>query len=286
MSNLKYILNEMNILKKEEEKINYYFEPIYKKENKYWKRHLNFLDLKQDFIQDMSNYGFSPYLSKTYKEQRDNKNIMRFCKSQNLGYPGYIKKIYKPNKKKEIERKGHERANKIKFFNRILDANKRKEEIMERILIKNKDSNNTFLKKIFNKLDNSNDHKNKRQKDLTKIKYIKNKLLSPKSEIKIVNFSGNRNIKINIIDEKKKIIDKDDSSFIYEPIVNNTNNNLNVKFRTKLKNDNKIFKFKKDKNIEKPPINNENKGFKKLYLKLNKEKMNTIETPGKRLFSV
>ena len=162
MNNLKYILKEMNILRKEEAKINYYFEPIYKKESKYWKRHLNYLDLKQDFIQDISNYGFSPYLSKTYKEQRENKNIMKFCKSQNLGSPGYIKKIYKPNKKKEIERKGHDRLNKIKFFNRILDANKRKGEIMERILIKNKDSNNTFLRKIFNKLDNSNNQKNKR----------------------------------------------------------------------------------------------------------------------------
>ena len=286
MNNLKYILKEMNILRKEEAKINYYFEPIYKKESKYWKRHLNYLDLKQDFIQDISNYGFSPYLSKTYKEQRENKNIMKFCKSQNLGPPGYIKKIYKPNKKKEIERKGHDRLNKIKFFNRILDANKRKGEIMERILIKNKDSNNTFLRKIFNKLDNSNNQKNKRQKELTKMKYIKNKiLLSPKNEIKIVHFSGNSNIKI-IIDDKKKIIDKDDSSFIYEPMINNTNNNLNYKLSIKLKNENKIFKFRKDKNKEKPESNNEKKGFKKLNLKLNKEKLNNIEAPGKRLFSV
>ena len=66
--NLKYILNERSLLKKEEEKINYYFEPIYKKENKYWKRHLNFSELKQDFTKDIINYGFSPYLPKTYQE--------------------------------------------------------------------------------------------------------------------------------------------------------------------------------------------------------------------------
>ena len=244
-NNLKYILNEMYLLKKEEAKINYYFEPTYKKINKIWKRHMNFLELKQDFIQDITNYGFSPYLPKTFKEQKDNKNIMRFCKSQNYGYQGYIKKIYKLSKDKEISKKDSNKEKKIIFFKRLLNSNKNKNEIIKRIIMKNGDNDNPFLRKIYSlyekeKNKNNKINKNKKQKELTKTKFIKNKILTPDKEIQIVNFSGCYTVKTNKFDENKTL--KDNSSFIYESIFN-TNNNF--KFQTRILNENTGFRFKK-----------------------------------------
>ena len=201
--NLKYILNEMSLLKKEEAKINYYFEPIYKKENKYWKRHLNFSELKQDFTKDIINYGFSPYLPKTYQEQKENKNIMRYSKSQNYGYSSYIKKIYEDNSKKDIYKE-----NLIKFYNRILDSNKRKEEKFKRILKIKCDKNNTFLSRIYNKLNNS--EKYRKKKEILKRINSNTKILSPKTKL-----SRNLN-KISIKDNNDKGKKKDNSSFNLE----------------------------------------------------------------------
>ena len=264
-TNLNSIINEINILKKEEAKVNYYFEPMYTKRNKNWKRHLIFFELKQDFIKDVTDYGFSPYIAKTYSEQRDNKNILRFCKSQDYGFSDYLKKIHKPNRFEEALKKDNTKEKNIKFLDRILDSNKRKKEIINKI-IKINQKNNNFLCKIYDKLN----HKEKNEKTkIVKYKKIKNQILTPKKKkLKIINFSSpSRNNEINKIesDEKNKL--KNNLSFIYESTFNKNNRN-----KLKIHQYKKQISYYKYKKINEYNFNNNtNKVTKILRIKSNKE---------------
>ena len=76
-------------------KINYEFEPHFEKEDDTWKRHLFFFELKKDFIKDVTEFGFCPYIQKPCSEQRKDKNIMRFKKVDNFARTDYIKNLYK-----------------------------------------------------------------------------------------------------------------------------------------------------------------------------------------------
>ena len=248
-SNLNSIINEINILKKEEAKVNYYFEPMYTKKNKNWKRHLIFFELRQDFIKDVTDYGFSPYIAKTYSEQKDNKNILRFCKSQDYGFSDYLKKIHKPNRFEEALKNDNTKEKNIKFLDRILESNKRKKEIMNKIIMINQ-KNNNFLCKIYDKLN----HKEKNEK--TKIiKNIKNKILTPKNKKpKIINFLYQlSNDEINKTESYEKNKLKKNLSFIYESTFNK--NNRNKEKMPKYKKQIIYFKYKK---INKYNFNNNN----------------------------
>ena len=88
--NLHFIGKEFDRLGKLEDIINYQYEP--KSNKRLGKRNIYFDDLKLDFINEVSTYGFSPFILKNFGEQRDDKNIMRYMtKKFNHGLTNYIK---------------------------------------------------------------------------------------------------------------------------------------------------------------------------------------------------
>ena len=112
INNLKLINKAFDVLKEEEEKINYYYEPRFCKNKKNWKRHMNFYELKRDFIKDIIDYGFCPYIENTSEEQMKNKNIMKFSKEKNHDYTNHIKKLnYLINNKKKFYKKNNYKSN-------------------------------------------------------------------------------------------------------------------------------------------------------------------------------
>ena len=112
INNLKLINKAFDVLKEEEAKINYYYEPRFCKNNKNWKRHMNFYELKRDFIKDIIDYGFCPYIVNTSEEQMKNKNIMKFSKERNHDYINHIKKLnYLINNKKNLYKKNNYKSN-------------------------------------------------------------------------------------------------------------------------------------------------------------------------------
>ena len=88
--NLHFIGKEFARLEKLEDIINYQYEP--KSNKRFGKRNIYFDDLKLDFINEVSTYGFSPFILKNFGEQRDDPNIMRYMtKKFNHGLTNYIK---------------------------------------------------------------------------------------------------------------------------------------------------------------------------------------------------
>ena len=88
--NLHFIGKEFVRLEKLEDIINYQYLP--KSNKKLGKRNIYFDDLKLDFINEVSTYGFSPFILKNFGEQRDDPNIIRYMtKKFNHGLTNYIK---------------------------------------------------------------------------------------------------------------------------------------------------------------------------------------------------
>ena len=81
------------LLDKKEAKINYYYEPRFSKKEKDWKRCYIINELKTDFIKDVNNFGFSPFIELSFKEQIKNKNIMKYFNFNNYDFSQYIKKM-------------------------------------------------------------------------------------------------------------------------------------------------------------------------------------------------
>ena len=87
--NINFIGKDFEKLKEIDNYVNYEFEP--KNEIKYGKRNIYFDELKQEFINDVNIYGFSPYIFETILEQRKNPNIKRYInKKFNYGYTNFI----------------------------------------------------------------------------------------------------------------------------------------------------------------------------------------------------
>ena len=82
------------ILDKKEDRINYYYEPRFtKKKEEDWKRSYIINELRKDFIRDINNYGFSPFIESTFNEQRKDNNIMKYFNLNNYDFSEYIKKM-------------------------------------------------------------------------------------------------------------------------------------------------------------------------------------------------
>lgn len=194
-NSLKCINKAFDYIEEEEKILNYKYEPYYEKRNENWKRHLFFFELKKDFIKDVTELGFCPYIHKSCEEQRRDQNIMRFKNMGNSTMNDYIKNLYKkisPNKINEDQNK-KSISPKRKKFNTVLKKNKSMKEI-------NNKYKNNFLCKIYSKI-----NKNRREIDNCKLKRT---------------IDLNQNIENNTETISKK--NKDDEqmeieSFIYEP---------------------------------------------------------------------
>ena len=81
------------LLDKKEDEINYYYEPRFVKKEKDWKRCYIINELRKDFIKDINNFGFSPFIECSFKDQKNDKNIMKYFKLNNYDFAKYIKQM-------------------------------------------------------------------------------------------------------------------------------------------------------------------------------------------------
>ena len=88
------IINEkLKKIKIIEKNINYKYNPSFSNEkNNHWKRHIYFKDLKSDFLDEISSYGFSYYNIIPSKQQRKNKLKFQINDKYGLNYIEFIKK--------------------------------------------------------------------------------------------------------------------------------------------------------------------------------------------------
>jgi hypothetical protein len=191
------ILNKaFEFINQEEKKINYEYEPHCKKEDDSWKRHLFFFELKKDFIKDVTEFGFCPYIQKLCQEQRKDKTIMKFKKADNFARTDYIKNLYKKIPVNSNNNRLRNISPKTKKNFRFT-----KNKSMKVISYTNNKTNsrNNFLSNIYGKI-------SKRQKELNGLK------LSKKNFSKSIDNIANKK-SINKYEEGAMDIE----SFIYEP---------------------------------------------------------------------
>lgn len=211
-NNIKLIDKAFDKLFEIEKKVNYEYEPMYYAKGKGFKRNLFFKELKKDFVKDVTEFGFCPYIPKVCKDQQKNKNIFKFAKIDNYSKLDYIKSLYKQiNPQDELKEK-----TKLNFY----------DSKMKKINRYSITSNRMRRNK------SSLDVESKRKK---KIFFLK-KISEPKiklgeagvgMKIKLKKIANNFNKKnaslVNICYKKNKNINQSDNefidaeSFVYEP---------------------------------------------------------------------
>lgn len=196
--NLNFINQEFNRLSRIEDYITFEFEP--KSNLKIGKRNIYYLDLKNDFVNEVNTFGFSPFILQKFENQRKDPNIMRYMNKEfNHGLTNFVRKqnaslkinplsgtLLKEKKKKVKKNKNNPLYNSIYF---------KKKEIVEEVDKKD------FLAKAFenlggNKLNISSDEEDDNANFEAQIIGIKN------SERK------NDNEEKQLIEETKKKIMK------------------------------------------------------------------------------
>ena len=253
-NNLKLINKAFDYIINEEKKLNYEYEPHFEEHDENWKRHLFFFELKKDFIKDVTEFGFCPYIQKPCEEQRRDKNIMRFQKIDNFVRTDYIKNIYKKitaNTNRKIKREKSLSPKRAKFT-LILKKNNSMKDIGHIAHInKLNNDNNTFLSKIYNKI-------KIRKREINNLKLGKN-ILNVNKNIK----QNNDNIE-NLLGKKSNKNEDgqmEDESFIYEPDKSNMKyNNFYALNREKSKDTNN-----KDDSLSNSSNNNKNEDNNKDY---------------------
>lgn len=214
-NNIILIDRAFNKLYEAEKKINYEFEPIYNRENKNWKRNLFFKELQKDFIKDVTEFGFYPYLPKACDEQQKIKNISRFSKIDNFSKLDYIKSLYKKINSDEAEQESS-------------NMNNSNKQTYKR--------NSLTMRVKMNKYKSILDSDHKKNKKIFLLKQVSNPLFQEKMSIKHLkemnqrnkNFFTKKNFKKNssmthICFKKDKNLSQSDNefidaeSFIYEP---------------------------------------------------------------------
>ena len=247
-NNLKLINKAFDYIINEEKKLNYEYEPHFEEHDENWKRHLFFFELKKDFIKDVTEFGFCPYIQKPCEEQRRDKNIMRFQKIDNFVRTDYIKNLYKKitaNTNRKIKREKSLSPKRTKFT-LIVKKNKSMKDIGIGHTNKFNYENNTFLSKIYTKIKN-------RKREINNLKLGKN-----------INLNLNKNIVKQNNDNIDNLLGKKSNknedgqmeaeSFIYEPDKNHMKyNNFYALNREKSKDTNN-----KDDSLSNSSNNNNN----------------------------
>ena len=238
-NNLDAILSSFYLLNKKNEKINYYYEPMFTKKNKDWKRSYVIKELENDFKKDVMNYGFNPFSENNYNEQKKDKNITKYFYVEHYNFSDYIKKMnFLIHHKQKINNN-----NTTNSKDKVNNSFQNKE-------IKAKKSFPSIFPKTTHNLSVSNLFKEKN-----------NRIKNLKTLSKIVKFNReNMDEQARINRKKLNINDEIDSSFNYEDENNNKHNDEN----NFLENENrylnkKIHKGKGKLNKTNNIINNDNK---------------------------
>ena len=299
LNNLKLVNKAFELLKEEEEKINYYYEPRFYNKNKKWKRHLNYFELKRDFINDIIDYGFCPFIEITCEEQMKNKNILKFYKERNRDYTQHIKKLnYFIKNKKLFLKKSDDKSNSCQTIKNNNLNNIKRPKISE---YKNK----TNLFCLYNSMNGISINKKKR--NLSTI--LNNKKINENEKTKIVKFSRNDIFDYSKMKKEKLLENELNTSFSYESedryrinddysLINNNpkkNDNSNVKkYKKSINNKRKFlfynFKIKSNSHIIKSTLEKNLKNIKpikkKIKIKKNlmKDTSNSTNFGGKNGF--
>ena len=226
------IVNKLDELNLKDKYINYLYEPRFsKKLDSNWKRHLFFTEIKNDFIKDVSSFGFSPYIQETYSNQIRDKNIMKFKKKNyEIGFLNYIHRKYikstdlknnyntfnylKENinhpyscKSLEIRRllfkEEKEKSKKKKSKNNKNNSFYKMMKIIKNKKLKNENNNLT------DRNNNNNKNDNFLSKALKRIEEQKKKTKNLKKNKKIFYTNNNTNNIDDIYDSDNEIIEND-----------------------------------------------------------------------------
>ena len=214
-NNIKLIDKAFDKLNEVEKRINYEYEPIYDQKNEGWKRSLFYPELKRDFVKDVTEFGFCPYIPKAFVDQQKIKNISKFVGVDNFTKLDYLKSLYKKidsdNINKESiksnnsNRRGKNRLsltsmriNRNKSIKNIHFTNNKKKFFIKKI------SNTNFKDKLMN-IDSNMKLKLRNSNTITQKNYRKN--------ISMVNICYKKDKTVN----KKENEFIDAESFIYEP---------------------------------------------------------------------
>ena len=241
-NNLKLVNRDFELLKEEEEKINYYYKPNYFQKNKNWKRHLNFSEIKRDFIRDIIDYGFCPYNEKTSEEQMKNKFLKKISKERNHDYINHIKKINLFMNKKLTDNK-----------HKLNENNKIKDSSIKRIPKIKEYNNKSFLAGLYKSIKETNSVNS--MKNLSSNSNGFNK----KTITKIVKFSRDDIIDINKMKKNKLLENELNKSFSFESDYDNKNNKYNNDLLSIYKKNIKKLESKKLENNKNFSIPNSNK---------------------------
>ena len=246
---LNLIIKDYENLSNYENKINYCFKPFINNinNNKNWKRHFNFKEIENDFIAEISSFGFSPFINLSFLEQRKNKNIFKFY-NENIEYGllNFVKRRFKINKRNSFD------------FNLNRNENNNNKSL--------KKSYSYFIKKknIFN-VNKENEYEN--NKYLIDIMKKINKEKKEKENKNNLSF----NIK-SIFSKNGKFLSKstlNESNIFIKEFSNSFNKNL-FKNKKNILNKNKIlFKEKINEIFKEDQNKNENKKKKKKKIKFN-----------------
>ena len=246
---LNLIIKDYENLSNYENKINYCFKPFINNvnNNKNFKRHFNFKEIQNDFISEISSFGFSPFINLSFFEQRNNKNIFKFF-NENLEYGllNFVKRRFKINKRNSFDSNlNRNNNNKIKKSNSYFI---RKKNIFN-VNKENEYENYNYLFNIMKKI--SNEKKERENKNNLSFNF---KSIFSKNG----KFLSNSNL------NESNIFIKEFSNSFNKNLFKNNKNILNknkILFKEKI---NEIFKEDQNKN------ENKNKKKKKIKLKFNR----------------
>ena len=246
---LNLIIKDYENLSNYENKINYCFKPFINNvnNNKNFKRHFNFKEIQNDFISEISSFGFSPFINLSFFEQRNNKNIFKFFNNNiEYGLLNFVKRRFKINKRNSFDSNlNRNNNNKIKKSNSYFI---RKKNIFN-VNKENEYENNKYLFNIMKKI--SNEKKERENKNNLSFNF---KSIFSKNG----KFLSNSNL------NESNIFIKEFSNSFNKNLFKNNKNILNknkILFKEKI---NEIFKEDQNKN------ENKNKKKKKIKLKFNR----------------
>ncbi len=313
--NLNFINQEFERLATIEGAIDYEFEP--KSKLKYGKRNIYYEDLKNDFINEVNTFGFSPFILENFEKQRKNPNIMKYMnKKFNQGLINYVKMQTKSVNINPLS--GNVVKKKKKNSNKKLPIIENTFYLKRKEIVKEKDKKDNFLQKAFenlggNKLNISsdddddkinsiqnNDNKNNIQKNQKAINknyeeikkklasQLREKFMKPKDFAHPSNNINNSIPQISISEfNKPEALKINFERFFAENINNNEFKKIVALSKNKEflinKKDNKINTNSiKNDNKQKTPISKiskekKNKKYKNIIIQPSKSKSETFE---------
>ena len=294
--NLHFIGKEFARLEKLEDIINYQYEP--KSNKRFGKRNIYFDDLKLDFINEVSTYGFSPFILKNFGEQRDDKNIMRYMtKKFNHGLTNYIKiktnaiirhtsqeiKKYISQKKKKFKKikKPKKKTNPINSIY-LIKKNEEKEidEVRENFLQKALQNMGGYKLNISMDEEEENKEKEKENKQDEENSENKDNIVDDKDQ-NIINkndlSSYNETKKSNLLNDNKNKFLKTNTQNFPNIFANNFNS-----YSNKNKTNNKTLNLKFEEifeNNKKGPYSNKNNDLnrKSVYSSKNRKTLGNFD---------